>query len=122
MSKAELIREPDAEREKHNWGTMIWYCGGERGRSEEMTFAQCELLPDCKTREHHHEECEEIIHVVNGIVRHHMAGERDFLELSDGDTLVIPPCKKHQIENIGDEQASIIMIWSSANLEIVEEE
>lgn len=120
MSRAQLIREPDARREKHSWGELRWYCDDEEGQSKDMTFARCHILPDCKTQEHHHPDSEEIVHVLDGIVRHHMAGEKDFLELTPGDTIVAPPKAEHQIENIGDEKANLVLVWSSAGKDISE--
>ncbi len=121
MSKAILIREPDARREKHSWGELHWYCGNDQGKSEDMTFARCQILPDCNTHEHHHPDCEEIIHLLEGVVRHHMAGEKDFMELTPGDTIVVPPETQHQIQNIGDEQADIAIVWSSPESELYQE-
>lgn len=121
MSEAQLIREPDAKREKHSWGELHWYCGHDQGKSDDMTFARCRVLPDCNTHEHYHPDCEEIVHVINGIVRHHMAGERDFLEMTPGDTLVVPPNAEHQIENVGEEEADLVIVWSSPAQEQYEE-
>lgn len=121
MSDAILIREPDAKREKFSWGELHWFCGHDQGKSKDMTFARCLILPDCKTHEHYHEECEEIIHVTNGIVRHHIAGEDEFIELTPGDTVVVPHQIAHQIECVDDEEADLIIVWSSAEREVYEE-
>mgnify|MGYP006299223351 CR=1 FL=1 len=121
MSKAILIREPDAKREKHSWGELHWFCGHDQGKSRDMTFARCRILPDCNTHEHYHPECEEIIHVVDGILRHHVAGEDTFHELTPGDTIVVPPKLEHQIQNIGDEQADLVIVWSSTQRKMYEQ-
>lgn len=121
MTEARLIREPDAAREKFSWGELHWYCGHDVGKSRDMTFARCRILPDCKTHERHHPDCEEIIHVINGILRHHIAGEESFRELTPGDTVVIPPKTKHQIECVDDEQADLVLVWSSTEKTIYKE-
>ena len=117
MSVVKLIRETDATIEKHSWGRIHWFAGSGEGRSEEMTFGKCIIEPDCNTRQHYHPNCEEILHVVEGFVRHHVAGEEEFMELGPGDTIVIPPEVKHHAENVGSVEAELIVVYSSPEKE-----
>jgi len=113
MSKAYLRREPDAAVEKYYWGEMRWYASGDQGNSSRMSFGKCVLLPDCRTGSHRHADCEEIIHVVEGRVRHHVAGEDEFIDMGPGDTIVVPPDTEHQTENVGNDEAELIVASSS---------
>ncbi|MBS3762358.1 MAG: cupin domain-containing protein [Planctomycetes bacterium] len=116
-SAAKLVREADAETEEHTWGKLRWYAGKDDENSRELAVAICEILPDCRTDEHYHPGCEEFIYVMTGVVRQYISSEEEFMEMTAGDAVVIPPGLKHRSENVDNEASEMLVVYSSRDCE-----
>ena len=100
-----------------DWGTLEWFAGREVGNSETMTFGRCVIFPGKANPRHYHPNCDEILHVVTGRVRHSLGD--DYVELGAGDTISIPTGTVHNAECISDEPAVAFIAFSSADREFV---
>ncbi len=113
MADYKLLRKPDAVVESYPWGELHWFASGKLGNSEHMTLGKCILRPGCSNRAHHHPNCEEILHVLSGTIKHYVAGVEEAVEMGPGDTIVIPPLVQHNAENTGAREAELVIVFSS---------
>ena len=116
MDKAVVKKSAEAEYLEHDWGELHWFAAGRFGNSDEMTFGKCVLRPGCGNPPHSHSNCEEILHVLSGYIRHYVDGQGD-VEMVPGDTITIPPNIRHSAENVGDEDAHLMIAFSSPERE-----
>lgn len=101
------------------WGRLDWYVSGELGNSDTMTTGLATVLPGKSNPRHFHPDCDEVLHVVQGHIRHTM-NER-VVEMIAGDTVSIPAGTYHNATNIGTEDAVLAISFSSAWREAVGE-
>jgi quercetin dioxygenase-like cupin family protein len=94
------------------WGELRWLTSAELGNSRTMTTGMATLKPGATNPRHFHPNCDEILHVIRGKIRHTMNGES--VEMSAGDTVSIPSGVLHNATNIGNEDAVLAISFSSA--------
>ena len=63
--------------------------------------------------------CEEVLHLLYGTIVHSIGDEA--VEMSAGDTVVIPPHVVHNARNVGTEDAVMLIAFSSADRQTVGE-
>jgi len=114
MADVKLLRASQAVVQQQEWGALYWYAGGKLGNSQHMTVGKCVLRPGCENPLHRHPNCEEVLHVAAGQIVHSAEGEPD-VELSEGDTITIPPAVLHNARNVGSEEAVLLIAFSSAD-------
>ena len=68
---------------------------------------------------HHHPNCDEVLHVLRGSIRHRVDDE--YVEMGPGDTISIPQGAIHHADNVGDDVAEFIIVFSTARRQVVGE-
>lgn len=101
------------------WGRLTWHASGELGNSDTLTVGQAVIRPGERNSRHYHPNCDEVLHVLKGRIRHTM-GDRT-VEMSEGDTVTIPTGMLHNAENIGNVDAVLTISFSSADRKVVNE-
>jgi mannose-6-phosphate isomerase-like protein (cupin superfamily)/type 1 glutamine amidotransferase len=125
QTKDRAIREAIVTRPSQNevieqpWGRLTWYVSGELGNSETMTVGQAVIRPGHENPRHYHPNCDEVLRVVQGRIRHTM-GDRT-VEMSAGDVVSIPMGTRHNARNIGTENAVLDISFSSADRQVIGE-
>lgn len=114
-----LRRSEDPRIEEHSWGRLLWMVSQELGNSEEMTVGQCRILPGQSNPRHQHPNCDEVLHVLSGRIRHSLDDEE--FEMGVGDTVSIARHVWHNATNIGDDEAVLMIAFSGAVREVVGE-
>jgi quercetin dioxygenase-like cupin family protein/type 1 glutamine amidotransferase len=94
------------------WGELRWYTSAEMGNSRTMTTGVARLLPGQSNPRHFHPNCDEILHVVSGRIRHTM--NEVSVEMGPGDTVSIPQGVLHNATNVGPDEAVLAISFSSA--------
>lgn len=118
MSKT-IFSPPDRyETSEHPWGSITWFVSKGQGNAEGLTVGQCIIKPGCANPRHYHPNCEEVLHVLAGTIAHTLAGE-DRVIMQPGDTITIPPHVVHNAQNIGDEDALVLICFSTAERQAV---
>ncbi|MBW3635137.1 MAG: cupin domain-containing protein [Armatimonadetes bacterium] len=112
MSEAEVVPQ--------EWGALTWFANRALGNSEEVTVGRCLLHPGQSNPRHYHPNCSEILVVFKGRVKHTIDGGGE-TELNEGDTVAIAPNVWHQATNIGDGDASLLIVFTSADRETIGE-
>lgn len=109
-----IVTRPAAHAEQHpaDWGCLTWFASGALGNSTAQTIGRCVIRPGHGNPRHQHPNCEEVLVVLSGSIRHTSAdGEA---ELGPGDTVTIPPGIPHQAINSGTDDATLLICFSSA--------
>lgn len=103
--------------EPQSWGNLLWGTSRELGNSETLTVGWCLIEEGEANGLHYHPNCDEVLVVVEGRVRHSWNGQQ--AEMSAGDLISIPAGVVHNAENVGSGQARLLICFSSADRETV---
>lgn len=110
---------PDRLVEPQLWGRLEWMVSGAIGNSEVLTVGKCFIDPGQQNPRHVHPNCDEVLHVVSGSIRHLLGDE--YVAMSTGDTISIPTGVTHHAVNTGEEAAELLIVFSTAYREVVGE-
>ncbi|HYE04113.1 MAG TPA: cupin domain-containing protein [Planctomycetota bacterium] len=99
------------------WGQLRWFANHELGNSSDVTVGRCVLKPGRENPRHLHPNCAEVLVVMKGRIRHTLDAGRD-VEMGVGDTISIPANMAHRALNIGDGDAELMIVFSSARREV----
>ncbi|TVR54405.1 MAG: cupin domain-containing protein [Puniceicoccaceae bacterium] len=122
MPDAILIRPSDhAQRIPFDWGELTWFASGPLGNADDLTVGRCILRPGRANPRHYHPNCSEVLLVLSGRIRHTDADGAS-REMGPEDTVTIPANIWHQAENIGSEDAVLLIAFSSADRQTVGED
>lgn len=102
--------ESDAEIIAEDWGDLTWLASTELTGGD-ITVGRVVIRSGKSNPRHCHDNCEEVLYLLRGQLTHSFADER--VEMSAGDTLVVPPGVVHNALNTGDSDADMIVCYSS---------
>lgn len=119
MAQGGVTHKANALVEEQSWGRLEWMVSARLGNSETMTVGRCYIRANEQNPPHYHPNCDEILHVLQGTIRHRV--NDDYVELGPGDTISIPATSIHNAVNIGHDEAIFVISFSSANRETVGE-
>ncbi|MGQ0383866.1 MAG: cupin domain-containing protein [Gammaproteobacteria bacterium] len=117
--EAVVTRPADDKIVQFPWGQLTWYASGELGNSDTMTVGRAVIRPGLENPRHFHPNCDEVLHVLQGRILHSM-GDRK-VEMAAGDTVSIATGVPHNARNIGDQDAVLLISFSSADRKVVNE-
>src|ERR1700752_2626402 len=112
----QVLPQSEAQRQEFSWGNLPWFANRALGNSDDMTVGRCILKPGQTNSRHYHPNCSETLVVIQGRIKHTAMGDGD-TELSEGDTVVIPPNIRHRGTNIGPADAGLFIACVSAHRE-----
>ena len=104
-----------AEEAKHDakhedWGSLSWKASLDVGNAQDLTVGRVVIKKGKSNPRHRHPTTEEALYLTRGKLRHSV-GDATY-ELEAGDTLVIAPGILHHAENLGSEDADMIVVYS----------
>lgn len=108
-----VLCAPDATRIDEDWGSLTWMAGNMVGNTRGITLGRVVIRKGRSNPRHSHPNCEEVLHLLRGRLEHTVGDEKLLLEA--GDTLVVAEGLAHNARNIGDEDADMIVAYSSAD-------
>lgn len=115
-----LLPLADAQAMPQEWGALTWFANRELGNSEDVTVGRCLLNPGQSNPRHYHPNCSEVLVVFQGKIRHTIdSGET--VEMNEGDTIAVPPNVWHQANNIGEDDAILLIVFTSADRQTIGE-
>ena len=117
MTEGRIARAQDNVGEDYPWGRLDWFVSGARGNSDKLTVGRCQIDPGHANAPHYHPNCDEVLHVLHGKIRHRLGDE--YVEMTDGDTISIPTGAVHNAENIGTDRAVLLITFSTADRQVV---
>lgn len=119
VAKAAVTKADEATKLPQPWGELIWYTSAAQNNSQSMTTGLARIKPGQANPRHFHPNCDEILHVISGKIRHTM--NEVTVEMNAGDTVSIPAGTIHNATNIGPDDAVLAISFSSINRETVGE-
>lgn len=96
-----------------DWGQITWLVSGAQGSSKVMTFGRVTIKAGQANPRHRHPNCDEILHLLSGQVEHSLGDEKSLM--NPGDTISIPTGVVHNARALGDEDAMMVICFSSAD-------
>ncbi len=111
--------EADAERTDEDWGSLRWLAGRKIGNAGGITVGRVIIRKGQGNPRHSHPNCEEVLYLLRGRLEHTMGDRKVILE--PGDTLVVKAGVNHNAVSIGDEDADMIVAYSSGDRQIEHE-
>lgn len=113
-----LVTRSDEFRPESTPGAkLLWGVSAALGNSERMTVGWCLLDPGAANGRHYHPNCDEVLAVVRGRIIHSWNSTE--IEMSEGDVISLPQGVVHNARNIGDQQAQLLICFSSADRQTV---
>jgi mannose-6-phosphate isomerase-like protein (cupin superfamily) len=103
------------EREEHEWGAMVWHPVPDP--RAELSLAEMTIRAGHVSPPHRHGNCEEVLFVREGTVVVVIDGVAH--EIGTEESLHVPRHLVHHVEG-GDEDASLLIVWSAAQREYEE--
>jgi quercetin dioxygenase-like cupin family protein len=116
----QLLTASKSTRSEFDWGELTWFASGPLKNATGVTVGRCTLKPGEANPRHMHPNCEEVLVVLQGRIRHTGPGETA-MEMSVGDTVTIPAGIWHRALNIGTDPAVLFIAFSSADRQTVGE-
>jgi quercetin dioxygenase-like cupin family protein len=116
-----VYRSSEAEDRKTetDWGALRWLAGKGVGNARGLTLGRVTIKAGKANPAHSHGNCEEALYLLAGRLKH-FAGEVSVI-LEAGDTLTVSAGVPHHAVNIGEEDADMIVAYSSGEREVSKE-
>ena len=109
--------EVEESRDDHSWGSLRWLASREVGNAEGITLGRVVIRKGESNPRHSHPSCEEILYLLSGRLEHTLGDET--FPLAPGDTLAIPAGVFHNAASVGDEDAEMIVAYSTGERDFV---
>ena len=103
--------EAEAARIDEAWGSLCWLASQRIGNAEGLTVGRVVIKAGCSNPRHGHSNCEEVLYLLGGRLEHTVGN--DTVVLERGDTLTVPAGVPHNAAALGDEDADMIVAYSS---------
>ena len=95
-----------------DWGTLTWLASKGISNSA-VTVGRVTIKPGKSNPRHCHDTCEEVLYLLQGKLLHTIGEEK--VEMCAGDTLVVPPGVMHNAFNTGEDEADMMVAYSSGD-------
>jgi quercetin dioxygenase-like cupin family protein len=118
MNKIVLSQAGQYDTREYDWGSITWFVSKDQSNTEALTVGKCIIKPGCANPRHYHPNCEEVLHLLEGAIAHTLAGD-ERVTMQPGDTITIPPNVIHNALNIGDNDALVLICFSSAERQAI---
>lgn len=116
---ADVAHAQDHTVEETDFGKLVWMISGALGNSTTMTLGRCYIDVGKANPRHYHPNCDEVLHVIQGTIRHTCGDEVE--TMTAGDSINIPQGVVHNAENIGADHVICVIAYSSADRQVVGE-
>lgn len=101
------------------WGSLRWLASRKLGNAQGLTLGRVLIRKGFSNPRHAHALCEEALYLLRGRLEHTAGAEK--VVLAAGDTLVIPAGVFHNATALGDEDADMVIAYSSGVRDFVTE-
>jgi quercetin dioxygenase-like cupin family protein len=110
-------QEAEAARREEGWGSLTWLANRQIGNAAGLTLGRVVIKRGQSNPRHAHLTCEEALYLLCGRLTHTIGDKAVVLEA--GDTLTIPAGVFHNAVSIGEEDADMIVVYSSGERDFV---
>jgi quercetin dioxygenase-like cupin family protein len=109
----QVRRDVGANAEPTDFGSVQWAVRENDPPGAEQTIGLAVFDPGKSNAEHIHPNCEEVVYVLDGEVRHTLGDQQTVLR--PGDLIVVPRNVPHRLINDGDAAVRTYIVFSSAD-------
>ncbi|MBW3625935.1 MAG: cupin domain-containing protein [Armatimonadetes bacterium] len=109
--------EVEEAHDETSWGSLRWLASREVGNAEGLTLGRVVIRSGRSNPRHCHPSCEEVLYLLSGRLEHTLGDET--FTLRPGDTLSIPPGVFHNARSTGEEDAEMIVAYSTGERDFV---
>ncbi len=113
-----IVRAGEVSESEMFEGVRVRILAGRERGARSSTLGIARLGPKKRIPSHIHPDHEEVILILKGKLLFRMSGEE--AEVSPGDAIIVPPRAPHELVNLGDEEAEIVI--SFPTIEVKREE
>ena len=106
-----VLRLQDSQQLDQAWGHIKWMASGALNNSSLMTLGLATILQGQTNPLHRHPNCEEVLHLLSGKIRHRL-GTKEYV-LNAGDTITIPAGTWHNATAFNESNATMIICFSN---------
>ncbi len=99
------------------WGSLTWLASQTLGNAEGVTVGRVIIKPGEENPRHRHNNGEEVLYLLTGRLKHWIGDK--WVILDAGDTLTVPAGQAHYATNIGQEDADMIVVYSTGHRDFV---
>lgn len=96
------------------WGRMEWLADHASHPGAKTSLAKMIVKPGAETPLHRHDNCSEVIHVLEGAVELQVSAKAP-IPLGAGETHLFPAYTPHSLRNVGEDDAVLMVSFSNAN-------
>lgn len=112
--------EAAERRVEEKWGSLTWLGSPQIGNLKDMTVGRVVIKKGHSNPRHAHGNCEELLYLLKGRLEHTMGSEK--IILNPGDTLAVGAGVFHNAMSIGEEDADMMVCYSSGTRDFQPEE
>lgn len=114
-----VFSAPDVEvaRVETSWGSLRWLASREVGNATSLTLGRVVIRRGQANPRHAHRTCEEALYLLAGRLEHTVGDQS--VTLGPGDTLAIPAGVFHNARSVGDEDADMMVAYSTGERDFV---
>ena len=109
--RVRTVTDADAARIDEPWGSLCWLASLPIGNVDGVTVGRVVIEAGCSNPRHSHSNCEEVLYLLKGRLEHSVGDDAVILEA--GDTLSMPASVPHNATALGDDDADMIVVYSS---------
>lgn len=109
-----FVDQNEIEEEYHEWGARKILVNRNNIPDSDLSLALVWIIPGGEEDKHHHEDCDQIVHVLSGECEIEM-GDTVY-SMSIGDTLHIPKGVPHAASNQGWEPVRLLAAFASGSV------
>jgi len=114
----QVLRPEERDRTRFPWGEITWLANQALGNSPELTFGKVVIRSGKRNPTHRHDNCWELLYLLSGRLRHHFGEES--AEMGPGELAVIAPGVPHWAQTISDEDACMVVVYSTGERQMEE--
>ena len=94
------------------WGTLTWLANEKLTASKGITLGRVVIRVGQSNPRHSHPSCEEVLYLLRGRLKHSIGDQ--FVIMEAGDTINVPAGVFHNAQNLGQEDADMMVAYSSS--------
>jgi quercetin dioxygenase-like cupin family protein len=113
----QVRRDIGAAAETTDFGSVQWVVREDDPPGAEQTIGLATFDAGKSNVEHVHPNCEEVVYVLSGAVRHTLGGQETMLRA--GDLIVVPRNTPHRLINDADSAARTFIVFSSPDRQFI---
>lgn len=115
--KKRVTRIAECEKQEFGWGSITWQHSKALSGSEELTLGEVVIKSGQSNPMHTHANCEEALYLLEGELDHSCGSEQPY-HMKPGDSICIQRGIPHNAMCTSEQDAKMLVAYSSANREM----